>query len=63
MIEGAKVNETGGAKVGDRVLVSHGRCCGTAATVVQATEATYTMQCPCGSKLQVMQRDHYRRAA
>lgn len=48
------------AAVGDKVIVSHGLCCGTVATVVQASIETFKMRCPCGSTLSVMQRDGYR---
>jgi threonine dehydrogenase-like Zn-dependent dehydrogenase len=51
------------AAVGDRVVVSHGRCCGKVVEVVMASQETFTMRCPCGSKLQVMQRDGYPFAA
>ena len=51
-------------EAGDVTYVSHGsssknRCSGGIATVISATERTFTQQCKCGAQFQCMQTDNY----
>jgi hypothetical protein len=46
--------------VGTRVSLSHGRCCGKPAEVLEVRPRTFLMQCACGAKLVGNYTDRYR---